>query len=76
MATQTITPAVVSSQNLRRVLSAGSGPICETEKPWLDEWKRQGYEVLRLDIEPKNEPDFVASMTDMGDVGTYDVVYC
>lgn len=54
----------------RTVLVAGSGPgPCE-------EWEKQGYKVVRLDIEPRNEPDIVANMTSMGDIGPYDVVFC
>lgn len=34
------------------------------------------YEVVKLDISPEAKPDYVASMTDMGDIGEYDVVWC
>lgn len=30
----------------------------------------------RLDIDPSWGPDIVASMTDMGDIGQYDAIYC
>lgn len=30
----------------------------------------------RLDIDPAVQPDIVASMTDMGDIGTYDLIFC
>lgn len=53
----------------RSVLVAGSGPD-EGEQ-----WAAQGYRVVRLDIDPGVKPDIVASMTDMGDVGPFDVVY-
>jgi SAM-dependent methyltransferase len=42
----------------------------ETAPPWL----LRSSEV-RLDLNPDHKPDIVASMTDMGDIGTYDVVY-
>jgi SAM-dependent methyltransferase len=35
-----------------------------------------GYKEVRLDIDPKHDPDIVASMTDVGDIGTFDAVYC
>lgn len=34
------------------------------------------YEETRLDIDPACAPDIVASMTDMGEIGTYDLVLC
>lgn len=58
---------------MKRVLVAGSGPA---EPTWVAEWERQGYVVTHLDIEPRNNPEIVASMTDMGEIGTYDAVYC
>ncbi len=61
-------PPVVSGP--RSVLIAGSGPGPS------EEWEKQGYTVVRLDIEPRNKPDIVASMTCMGDIGPYDVVLC
>lgn len=30
----------------------------------------------RLDIDPQHNPDVVASMTDMGDIGGFDFIYC
>lgn len=54
----------------RSVLVAGSGPES------LPEWEKQGYTCVRLDIEPRTNPDIVASMTNMGDIGPYDVVFC
>lgn len=51
-----------------KILHVGSGshplPDCLT-----------GNET-RLDIDPATGPDIVADMTDMGDIGTYDVVFC
>ena len=38
---------------------------------WLEEYKE-----TRLDIDESHCPDVVSSMTDMGDVGTFDAVYC
>ena len=35
-----------------------------------------GYEETRLDIDPNCKPDIVASMTDMGEIGSYDMIYC
>lgn len=34
------------------------------------------YEIVTLDISPAVKPDIVASMTDMGEIGQYDVVWC
>lgn len=53
---------------LRRLLHVGCGP-----EP-LPAWGVPVDEV-RLDVDPKHQPHFVACMTDMGDVGTYDFVY-
>ena len=39
-------------------------------------WAREGYKEVRLDIDPRNKPDILASMTDMGEIGSYEVVYC
>lgn len=33
------------------------------------------YAETRLDIDPNMKPDIVASMTDMGDIGPFDMVY-
>lgn len=40
----------------------------------LPQW--DGHNVVRLDIDPEMKPDVLASMTDMGAIGPYDVVYC
>jgi SAM-dependent methyltransferase len=53
----------------RTVLIAGSG---EEGRQWTE----QGWSVVRLDIDPRTEPDIVASMTDLGDIGPYDAVAC
>lgn len=34
-----------------------------------------GDQEVRLDIDPETEPDIVASLTDLGDIGLFDVVY-
>lgn len=39
--------------------------------PWL-----ASAEEVRLDIEPAHKPDIVASMTELGDIGEYDIVWC
>jgi SAM-dependent methyltransferase len=54
----------------RSVLVAGSG--ADTVPQWVD----SGYSVVRLDIDPRTEPDILASMTDVGDCGPFDIVYC
>lgn len=54
----------------RTVLSVGSGP------DQLSQWIDQGYEVTRLDIDPRTEPDIVGSMTELGEIGPFDAVYC
>lgn len=50
------------------ILHAGCGNTALPE--WLD-----GAEV-RLDIDPVSKPDIVASLTDMGQIGGFDAVYC
>lgn len=52
----------------RSVLVAGSGH--DMGELW------EGAKVTRLDIDPETKPDVVASMTDMGAIGPFDVVYC
>lgn len=42
----------------------------------LPEWAVGKYREVRLDISTDNQPDILASMTDMGDIGTFDAVYC
>ena len=43
----------------------------ESLPTWLNEYKE-----TRLDINAKSNPDIVASMLDMGDIGEYDAIYC
>lgn len=50
------------------LLHVGAG---RTELP---EWLRTHRET-RLDIDPQMAPDVVASMTDMGEIGRYGVIY-
>ncbi len=53
---------------MRQVLHVGCG---KSEMPeFLD-----GFEEVRLDIDPTVKPDIVASLTDMGDIGPYDAVF-
>ena len=51
------------------VLHAGCGN--ESLPDWLE-----GCKETRLDINPEHSPDFVASITDLGDIGEYDAVFC
>ena len=68
--TSAVLQMIPSSTEPRSVLIAGSGP---TKMP---EWGEQGFTPTYLDIEPRNNPDVVASMTHMGDIGPYDVIFC
>lgn len=54
---------------MKRLLNVGGGTTALPEK--FNE-----FEVTTLDIDPSTQPDIVASMTDMGDIGSYDVVWC
>lgn len=60
--------SAVLETGLRSVLIVGSG----SEK--MSIW--EGCKTTYLDIEPRTNPDIVASMTDLGEIGLYDVVYC
>jgi SAM-dependent methyltransferase len=42
----------------------------------LPEWAQGKYKEVRLDISSDNQPDILASMTDMGEIGTYDAIHC
>jgi predicted SAM-dependent methyltransferase len=53
---------------MKRVLHVGCGR--QPMPPFLE-----GYEEVRMDIDPACEPDIVASLTDMGDVGSFDAIY-
>jgi len=51
------------------VLHAGCG---RTSLPgWLSD-----HREVRLDIDASTQPDIVASMTDLGDIGPFNAVYC
>ena len=52
-----------------RVLIAGAG---DEGQQWVD----QGWSVVRLDIDPRTNPDIVGNMTDLGDIGQFDAVSC
>lgn len=54
---------------MRTVLIAGAGG----EGP---QWTGQGWSVVRLDIDPRTEPDIVGDMRDLGDVGPFDAIWC
>lgn len=66
----TVLELLPKSDGERTVLVAGSG------QDSLPDWEAQGYKVVRLDIEPRVNPDICAPMTAMGEIGPYDVVYC
>ena len=55
---------------MKRLLHAGcaKSPL----PPFFGEGQ---YAEVRLDIDPGMEPDIVASITDLGDIGAFDVVY-
>lgn len=54
---------------MRTVLIAGCGGEGQ-------QWKDQGWSVVRLDIDPQTSPDIVGDMTNLGDVGPFDAVSC
>lgn len=54
---------------MRTVLIAGCG---DEGQQWTD----QGWAVIRLDIDPRTQPDIIGSMTDLGQVGPFDAVAC
>ena len=53
-----------------RVLHAG----CRWEP--LPDWFPASTHEIRLDANAGCEPDIVASVTDLGDIGEFDIVYC
>jgi SAM-dependent methyltransferase len=65
-----ILESIAGAEGSRSVLIAGSGP------GKMKEWSEAGYSTTYLDIEPKTNPDVVASMTDMGEIGPFNVVFC
>jgi len=42
----------------------------------MPDWAEGRYVETRLDISADHSPDIVASMTDMGDIGSFDAIYC
>lgn len=54
----------------KRLLNVGSGGSTALPEMFAD------FEHVRLDIEPECNPDILAPMTDMGDIGRFDVVLC
>lgn len=54
---------------MRTVLIAGCG---EEGRQWTE----QGWSVVRLDIDPRTEPDIVGTMAELGDIGPFDAVVC
>lgn len=56
----------------KRVLLPGSGPT----EPSAPVWRREGYEVITLDIDPRSHADITANMTAMGEIGSFDAIYC
>ena len=41
----------------------------------IPDWAQGKYVEVRLDIDERHAPDIVASMTDMGDIGPFNVIY-
>ena len=39
-------------------------------------WAEGKYQEVRLDISDDHSPDILASMTAMGDIGTFDAIHC
>lgn len=44
----------------------------------MEQWKKRGFSCVRLDIDPRTEPDIVGNMTDLNMIrdGMYHVIYC
>jgi SAM-dependent methyltransferase len=55
---------------VRRVLHAGCGGAK------LPPWSILAGEEVRLDIDARHKPHVVASITDLGEIGTFDAVFC
>jgi predicted SAM-dependent methyltransferase len=53
---------------INTVLIVGSGP--DRSNPF------EGFRPTFLDVEERTKPDIVASMTDMGEIGQFDMLYC
>lgn len=54
---------------MRSVLIAGCGEEGQ-------QWTEQGWSVVRLDIDPRTNPDIVGDMANLHDVGPFDAVAC
>jgi predicted SAM-dependent methyltransferase len=54
----------------KRLLNVGSGGQKDPPECWND------CEYVTLDISPECNPDIVASMLDMGEIGRFDIVLC
>lgn len=54
---------------MKSILHVGCGS--DSLPNWL-----QGFNETRLDIDERVNPDIVASMTDIGDIGQFDAVLC
>ena len=52
----------MSRESPRRILNAGSGPGADAMHPAFD---RSIWKEVRIDIDPRNAPDFVGSISDM-----------
>ena len=59
----------VLKRQVREALHVGCGSSHLPD--WLGECKE-----TRLDVDPAAKPDIVGSMTALGDIGEYDLVYC
>lgn len=42
----------------------------------MPEWAVGKFDEIRLDISAEVQPDILASMTDMGDIGPFDAIHC
>jgi len=42
----------------------------------MPEWAVGKYQEVRLDVSPDHQPDVLASMTEMGDIGGFDAIHC
>jgi predicted SAM-dependent methyltransferase len=56
---------------MKRVLHAGCGG-----SPLPDYFPEKDAIEVRLDIDPAMKPDVVASLTNLGEIGEFDAVYC
>lgn len=67
---ETVRGFLPESSEPRSVLIAGSGP----ER--MPEWEQNNFKPFYLDIEPRNNPDILADMCEMGEIGPFDIVFC